>query len=385
MAAPFPRTLAALRADRGRGTLAAYGCALLLLGSWLVWSLAADVAVYRSSVRARVEVSPAPTRVAAPVGGRVVAAQLVVGARVAAGDVLVELDTSAETIAATRARARVTALEPQLESVARELAAEDDARTHGGAAELDAEREVLARQRAAEVELSYGEQELARERELVQSGASTPAQRERAEAAVARQRAALESTRHEAEALGASHRERGDSRRARREQLDREQQELASDLGAARAEAERLALEVERHIIRAPVAGTLGDVAALRPGAVVQAGDVVATVVPEGRLQVVADYGAVALGRLAVGQRARLRLDGFPWTRYGTLAARVARVGSELRDGTIRVELELTEARASLPIQHGMTGTVDVEVERASPAALVLRAIGEGLDGARPP
>src|SRR3954468_13604441 len=125
MPAAFPRTLAALRTDRRRGSLIALAGAAAVFAGWLAWALLADVAVLRSSTHARVEVSPAPARAAAPVGGRVVAAHLQVGAKVAAGDVLVELDATTETIAADRARARIAALAPQVESADRELSADD--------------------------------------------------------------------------------------------------------------------------------------------------------------------------------------------------------------------------------------------------------------------
>ena len=47
---------------------------------------------------------------------------------------------------------------------------------------------------------------------------------------------------------------------------------------------------------------------------------------------------------------------------------------SEVRDGQIRVELAfLTDPASPIPFQHGLPGTVEVEVERVSPAALVRR------------
>ena len=73
---------------------------------------------------------------------------------------------------------------------------------------------------------------------------------------------------------------------------------------------------------------------------------------------------AVALGRVRAGQPARLRLDSFPWTQYGSLATTVSRVASEVRDGRVRVELTVaSQPTARLPLQHGLRGTVEVEVE----------------------
>jgi len=310
--------------------------------------------------------------------GRVVDVHLVVGTAVAAGDVLVALDATREQIAAKRARAHVVELAPQVESIERELAAEDDARRNGAAADLGSEQETLAKVRAAEEALAFAERERAREQLAAANGVSPQATRERAETEAKQRKSALEALQHQADSFAAEHRERTDTRRARREQLDRQHGELVSELAAAQAEVARLDHEIELHTIRTPVAGTLGEIVTLRPGAVLHAGDGIATVVPAGALQVVAEYAPAALGRIAPGQPARVRLDAYPWTRFGTLDARVVRVGSETREGTIRVELAIEHA--PVPTRHGLSGTVEIEVERLSPAALALRAIGARLD-----
>jgi membrane fusion protein (multidrug efflux system) len=70
-----------------------------------------------------------------------------------------------------------------------------------------------------------------------------------------------------------------------------------------------------------------------------------------------------------------LRFDAFPWTQYGMLAATVSRVADEVRDGKVRVELTpLTGTR--VPLQYGLTGVAEVETERITPVALLLRTGG---------
>ena len=55
-----------------------------------------------------------------------------------------------------------------------------------------------------------------------------------------------------------------------------------------------------------------------------------------------------------------------------------------MRDGRIRVELAVNRHSASrIPMQHGLPGTVQVQVERISPASLVLRVVGRGFGGSR--
>lgn len=156
---------------------------------------------------------------------------------------------------------------------------------------------------------------------------------------------------------------------------------LDGELATATAMLERLGHDIEQRRIRAPIAGWLGEVAELRPGTVVRAGDTLGAILPPSTLQVVAHFPPpAALGRLQPQQPARLRLDGFPWTQYGSLAATVASVAHETRDGQIRVGLSLVPHYTSaIPLQHGLPGTVEVEVERVAPVTLVLRAVGQRL------
>jgi membrane fusion protein (multidrug efflux system) len=51
-----------------------------------------------------------------------------------------------------------------------------------------------------------------------------------------------------------------------------------------------------------------------------------------------------------------------------------------VRDGRIRVELAVNpNSTLRIHLQHGLPGTVEVQVERISPASLVLRTLGRQL------
>jgi membrane fusion protein, adhesin transport system len=111
-------------------------------------------------------------------------------------------------------------------------------------------------------------------------------------------------------------------------------------------------------------------------------------VVPDGEFVVVADFEpSAALGRVRPGQKAQMRLDGFPWAQYGTLGATVTRVGGEIRDNLVRVEFR---PQAPVPkdivLQHGLPGAIEVTLEQVAPAVLLLRSAGLAGDGrvARP-
>jgi adhesin transport system membrane fusion protein len=158
---------------------------------------------------------------------------------------------------------------------------------------------------------------------------------------------------------------------------------LEGESAALQASIARLNGEIARYALRAPVSGTVAEVAALRTGAYVAQGQRLVTIVPPGEFAVIADFApATVLGRIHRGQLAMLRLDGFPWPQYGGIAARVTRVSGELRDGLVRVEFapELATAR-HFTLQHGLPGSIEVALEQVSPLQLLLRSAGR-MDGA---
>lgn len=374
MAGSFTQTTRTLDAERARGGGLASALLSVFAAGWVAWMVLARVPLYQTSARARLEVVPAPTRVETPIAGRVAAVELVVGKRVQAGEVLVALDPGTLPVEIERARGQLAALAPELASLDREIAAEATGIVAGDAAARSAIRAEIARVRAADRDVEHAERELGRL--IALAGAARPFEVERARAELVQKRGAREALGHAGEALAAAERERDAGRRARTAELDRQRAVVERSIGAARVEIARLELELERRTLRAPIAGALGSIAALQPGATLAAGAHVATVVPDGELHVIAEHAPSAVGLLAPRQAARLKLDGFPWTRWGTVPARVTRVATEVKDGGIRVELAL-EPGARVPLAHGMTGVVDVEVERVSPATLVLRSLAD--------
>jgi len=108
---------------------------------------------------------------------------------------------------------------------------------------------------------------------------------------------------------------------------------------------------------------------------------------PPGGIRVVAEFSPpAAFGRIRPGQAAQLRLHGFPWAQYGSVKARVATVAGEIRNGTVRVEMNVESAPSlPVPMQHGLPGTAEVRVEEISPAELLLRASGQLLTSIRSP
>jgi len=385
MPTAFSRTLRSLDADGIRPSLAGLLLVTVLLLAWLAWFLFAGISLYEVSETARLEADTASHAVAAPAIGRIVSTRLVLDREVQAGELLVELDSDAQRLQLREEQSRQDGLGPQLETARAGIAGEERALGHDRQAALAMLDEARARSREGEALARLAAQEAARARSLQATGHLAELDLLRVQAEAERRRAAAESLELAVGRLARERQTRESDRRVRIESMRREASRLEAERATIAATVERLQNEIERRRIRAAISGRIGEVAELRVGTVVDETQQLAAIVPSGALRVVAEFRpAAALGRIRPGQAARLRLEGFPWVQYGSLAARVSRVGSELRDGRIRVELDVPPQSSSrIPLQHGLPGAVEIEVERVAPATLLLRLAGRLAAGPR--
>jgi membrane fusion protein (multidrug efflux system) len=371
----------ALAVDRPRRSLPVAVLGTLLLGGWLAWFFTARVTVYETSEVARIEVDRAAHTIDAPVAGRVKSTLLEIGREVEAGQVVMELDAELPLRQLAEERARLATLAPQLLALHRQIVAEEqvlrDTRLTGASA-ID---EGRARRVEADHAAALAQEEARRAAQMFDGGAATELDVLRSRAEADKRRAALAALGLEVDRLGGEQRTREGEARSRFENLARQIAALEGQQATSEAEIRVLEETAARRAIVAPVRGKIGESAPIHAGAWVREGERLGAVIPTGGLRAVADFAPpAALGRLRAGQPAQLRLDGFPWAQYGTVSATVTTVSSEARDGRIRVELSVRPDPASrIPLQHGLPGSVEVEVERASPASLVLRAAGKVL------
>jgi membrane fusion protein (multidrug efflux system) len=382
MAITFSRSMRSLRADSQRPSLVTMAVVLVLLVGWGIWFLLARVDVHEVTAEARVEVDTSAHVVGAPVSGRVVAVDMEVGQPVEAGHPLLLLRAEQESSRVQEQGARLDSLRQRRITLEEARLAERKAVGQARLADTQALDRARAQHRETLAAHRFAIAELGRIRELHGKGLASQADLERAEAEAEQRQAEIEAAEREVRRLEFHHRERERERETRLLTTDRQIAALNGELEMAEAELRLAADQLQERVIKAPVAGRLGDVVPLRPGAVVEAGDRIAVVIPPGELKMVALFPvAAALGRVQPGQPARVRLDSFPWIRWGQVGAQVTRVGSEPVGGRIRVELSLDASSSDIPLQHGLSGTVAVTVDRVSPAGLLLDVLGKRLDG----
>ena len=372
----FERYLRSMEADNFVRPTLRLLLALALLSAWFAWLFLARVSLYEVSGVARLESEQAGYTVEASVGGRVVNTDLAVGKEVKRGDVLAELDTSGQRLQLSEEQARLASITPQLQALVGEVAAREQAIREQRQADGVALDEARARVEEAESAAQYAEDQTRRLSQLFAEGVISEMEALRAKTEAKSKRAAVDSLKFTVQRLEREQQARETEARAAVEKLLRERRQLEGLRSASAAAVERLRNEIERRVIRSPATGQLGEVANSKSGAVLREGERLGTVVPPGGLKVVAEFPPDVVGLIRSGQAARMRLSSFPWTQYGTLAATVTSVAGEVRDGKIHVEMALRDVSSSpIPVQHGLPGTVEIEVERVSPAALLLRAV----------
>ncbi len=380
----FPRTMRAIDADGMSPALLAIILVAGLGGVWVSWLVMARVPVYQLSQTARLEVERVHP-VAATTVGRVTRSALVLGQQVKEGDVLLEVDADREWLATAGERTRLESLGGEVTEIGREIAQElqaiEDTRRAADAAVAEADQRVLVADAAAQL----AEDKLRRANALGADGLLSTADLESARADHQTRTAELAAARAVIGKLRAEQVAGERDRRGRLASLLRARVNLEGLRAAAVSTVALSEREAERRRIRAPVSGRLGEVNPVQIGAVIREGDRLASIVPDGNVRVVADFAPPALGKLRPGQRGRLRLDGFPWTQYGYVTATVRSVASETRERLVRVELDVQrDERSQIPLEHGMPGAAEIEVERVAPLGLLLRALGHALSGTTP-
>ena len=370
-----------LELDSFRLTLRVLLIAALLLIGWGAWFFFAELILYAVTDTARLEVGQEAHSVESPISDRVVANHLQLGQSVKRGDLLLELDSDHVRYQLDEKRAARTGFSKQLERLQAEREAQTLALGQAQQAESSALDEAKARLDEAEAAASLAKGDASRLSRMHAEGLVPKAEHERAEAEAQQRRAAARALQRSREKLEMDRRFEQSEKLALLAELERKAAELRAALTVLDATIARLEYELGQHRIRAPVDGRIGELVPLPVGSMVNAGDRVAAVVPAGEMKIVAEFSPPeALGRVRPEQKGRLRLEGFPWVQYGTVEATVARVANETRNGKIRVELAVEEAPSfPVPLQHGLPGTLEVEVERVSPAALVFRVVGKAF------
>ncbi|WP_375541806.1 HlyD family secretion protein [Paraburkholderia sp. CNPSo 3281] len=277
---------------------------------------------------------------------------------VKAGDPLVKLDARQYQVALDQAQATVDARTADIEHAQAQIEQQ-----RANVAQTQAQQEV------AQVSLRHANDEVARYAPLAATGAETTerlaelkSERDKAQATLAADAAAVTSARSQISALNA--------------QLS----QARAQLEAARANAAQSQLDLDNTVVKSALAGRVGD-RTVRVGQYVQPGTRMLTVVPVQRTYLTANFKETQIGRMRAGQPVELHVDALPGhTLHGVVdsfspgtGAQFALLPPENATGNftkivqrvpVRIRLETGPETRSV-LLPGMSVTVDVDTRSA--------------------
>lgn len=376
MAVSFSRTLQAIQADRPVWRFAGLSF-LFVLPVALGWLRYAEITVYEVSSSAHLE--SLPQTVAAEVEGKVEEQALQIGLEVVKGQVLVRLDDKHILNLIAESRNRIEVAEMHIKALQTEIEGKEASQNSLAETREPAIDKANEELKIAGIAAEVAKQKLARAESIAKTSAISQEERDERQASAETAKSNVEKAESnvklaELDYIAKEHLQNAELLTIRTELVKAE-----GELANSRNQLATRNDELKQRTIVSNVTGRVEEVVPFRIGNVVKPAEKLATIVPQETPRVVAFLPVIAVGRVETGQTARLRMDGFPWTQYGTVSAMVMAVGNEPADGLIRVELDITDKSTPIPLKHGQTASVEIAVERASPALLILRAAGQFL------
>jgi hemolysin D len=352
-------------------------------GAWAYWGQIDEVAKASGKLVPQGEVFKVNAVESGQIGRLLVAE----GQTVQAGAVIAELDTEVTAQELERLQTAGMADRTRLEAETRATLAEQTVQAH----------EVAVRQNVATAETSQAllaqlQQDAAakaarveRLRPLSEAGAISREQVFEMEASLRdRQRSITESQ-------GAFKRAQGDTERLQVEmsqkhteaqqtrlkgqqevqQLQVKQTELQGKIQETQSLIKSAQSKLKHRLIYATTRGLVSTLSVHHAGEVLQAGQPVAEIIPEGKpLLLSVAMPSQSAGFIQVGMGAKVKLDAYPYQDYGVIQGKVARISPDSKATeqqgivyrvTIEIDRSAIKARGqTVPFKPGQTGTAEV-------------------------
>ena len=110
--------------------------------------------------------------------------------------------------------------------------------------------------------------------------------------------------------------------------MSRSRLESAKSLDKLKNELKQVELQLQYQNVVAPVSGVIFESQAA-PSGVLAAGEVILTIVPQEGLKGQVFVSNTDIGFVKPGLNAKVRVDAFPFTRYGELIGNVTQIGAD--------------------------------------------------------
>ena len=166
-----------------------------------------------------------------------------------------------------------------------------------------------------------------------------------------------------------------------REQLKNTESEIATltaEIAQSKSQIASAQYELKQRVLKAPVKGTVFDLPIQKSGEVLQPGDIVAEIAPEGSpLVVMAEMATAESGSLTIGMPVKVKFDAYPFQDYGIVTGELTGISptSKLTDteqgqvANYNLEIELNRdciptANKCIALRPGDTVTAEVIVRQ---------------------
>lgn len=123
----------------------------------------------------------------------------------------------------------------------------------------------------------------------------------------------------------------------------------------------------EKYLVMSPVSGKISFTSVWSENQEIKTGELIATVVPDGNMSIIAKavIPTTGFGKVEVGQRVNMKLSGFPYMQFGMLKGRIRSVSIVPEEKGYVAEIELTEGmtssyRENLRFIQQMDGTAEI-------------------------
>lgn len=174
-----------------------------------------------------------------------------------------------------------------------------------------------------------------------------------------------------------------------RAELQERVQRLELERSAQAAQSQKLQQRSALGQLRAPVAGTVQQLAVHTVGAVLTEAQVALRIIPDDpEVEIEARLANADVAHVKPGQMARIKLDAYPFTRHGTWTAHVVHLGADAerdeRRGTltypVTLKLQPQPGRPLPPLRSGMSLTAEIETGKRRVIEYFLSPIVQHLD-----
>ncbi len=378
VAVSFENTLRSLELDSRRSGLWFVVGGGVLFVAWTLLAFTIDLPLTVASVDGRVVASAEPIEMKSVSAEPVVRVAVQLGERVAAGALLIQFDAAQLEFDLSSSRERERKLTDELAALRREIASSEALAISEGE-EFDHAMDRL-RARAGETHAQIEHDETAEQiyRALRSQRRIDELKYSEAKSKLAQDRKSLEAESAELLEKQSAKHLAFNQRGVERAQLEGKEAQLAGQIAELQPKLGQLERRIRELSLRAPFAGQIGAMTNLTVGQIAERGTWLLTLIPEHGFEFEAHFTAAeAAGRVRSDQPARIEFFALPWTQYGLLDGHVKRVGSEERDGRVRVDIEL-ERNAELyeAISHGLKGRATVLVEETTLARKLVNLLG---------